>query len=114
MQFKVSLGGLFLFLALGLYGAAQAAELSLHDAKQQGLIGEQYNGYLGVVATAQSEGVRMLVNNVNGKRRAEYARIAKVNDMALADVEVLAGKKSLQRTASGNFVKPQSGSWLRK
>lgn len=114
MQTKPILQSLFLLLVLSLCAIASGADLSIGSAKQQGLVGEQYDGYLGVVASSSAPAVRSLVNKVNGKRRAEYNRIARANDMALSDVEALAGKKSIQKTAGGNYVKTQGGSWRRK
>ena len=114
MQAKPILISLFLLFVIGLCGDLAAAELSLGDAKAQGLVGEQYDGYLGTVASNPAPAVRTLVNDVNGKRRAKYNRIAQSNDLSLSNVESLAGKKSIQKTASGNYVKAQGGGWQRK
>ena len=114
MQTKQTLQSLLLILVLGVCGFASAADLSLGDAKQQGLVGEQYDGYLGTVASSSTPAVRSLVTNVNTKRRAEYNRIAQANNLKLAEVETLAGKKSIQKTASGSYVKLQGQSWQRK
>lgn len=113
MQTKQTLQRFFLLLVVSLCGIAYAAGLSLADAKQQGLVGEQYDGYLAAVGSA-SPAVRALVNDVNAKRRAEYERIAQANNLALADVEALAGKKSIEKTASGGYVKLQGQDWQRK
>ena len=114
MQAKPILQSLFLLLVLGFCGVVAAAGLSLGEAKQQGLVGEQYDGYLGAVASNPTPAVRTLVNDVNGKRRAKYSQIAQTNDLTVSNVESLAGKKSIQKTASGNYVKAQGGSWQRK
>jgi len=105
----------FLLAVLGWFaaGSAIAADLSLADAKQQGLVGEQYDGYLGAVG-ASSGGVQALVTSVNTGRRAEYERIAKSNGISVADVEALAGQKALQKTAPGNYIKPQGQGWTKK
>ena len=114
MQTKSTIYSLILLLVLSLGGNVQAAELSLSDAKQQGLVGEKYNGYLGAVESSPSTAVRSLVNEVNGKRRAEYERIAQANGIALADVEALAGKKSIEKTTGGNYVKLEGDAWRKK
>lgn len=113
MQTKSIFSGLFLILALNLCALVQAAELSLAEAKQQGLVGEQYDGYLGVVSSP-SPAVRALVNDINGKRRAEYNRIARANGISVSDVEALAGKKSLEKTDSGDYIKLEGQDWRRK
>jgi len=114
MQTKHSLSGLFLLLVVSLCSVAFAADLSLADAKQQGLVGEQYDGYLAAVASAPAPAVRALVSDINAKRRAEYERIAQTNNLALADVEALAGKKAIEKTAGGGYVKLQGQDWQRK
>ncbi|MCZ6710070.1 MAG: YdbL family protein [Gammaproteobacteria bacterium] len=114
MHTKPILQSLFLLLLLSLCGVASAAALSLGAAKQQGLVGEQYNGYLGAVASSPASTVRSLVAEINTKRRAQYNRIASTNKLALAEVEALAGKKSIAKTIAGNYVKAQGGSWRRK
>jgi hypothetical protein len=114
MQTNLTFQSFFLLLVLSLCGVASAAGLALGDAKQQGLVGERYDGYLGTVASSPSAAVRSLVTEVNGKRRAKYQGIAKTNSLALSDVEALAGKKSIQKTARGHYVQPQGQGWQRK
>ena len=115
MRFK-SINSALLLVVLGWFamGAAFAGDMSLADAKQQGVVGEQYDGYLGVVAGGSSGAVSALVSSVNSKRRAQYERIAKTNQISLADVEALAGQKALQKTAAGHYVKPQGQGWRKK
>ena len=89
-----------------------AWSIDLAAAKQQGLVGEQANGYLGAVTTPSAE-VRALVKDVNAKRRAKYQQIATKNNISMTDVEALAGQKALEKTAPGNYIKP-AGSWRKK
>jgi uncharacterized protein YdbL (DUF1318 family) len=114
MHTKPILQSLFLLLLLSLCGVASAADLSLGAAKQQGLIGEQYDGYLGAVASSPAPAVRSLVAEINTKRRAEYNRIAGTNKLTRSEVEALAGKKSIAKTTAGNYVKAQGANWRRK
>ena len=53
--------------------------LTLEEAKTQGVVGEQPNGYLGVVQSGASAEVQALVNDVNRKRRHMYEDIAHRN-----------------------------------
>lgn len=80
-----------------------AFSLSLHDAKNQGLVGEQPNGYLGIVGQSGRE-VVTLVEDINAKRRAAYEQIASSNNTPLEAVEKLAGKKAIEKTASGQYI----------
>jgi len=97
-------------LALGL--AAPALALGLADAKAKGLVGEQADGYLGVVSGGGEASA--LVQEVNAKRRAEYAEIAKKRGTAVDDVAALAGAKLVSRTPSGQYVRDSTGKWVKK
>lgn len=93
--------------ALDLNGAMAA----LGDAKVAGQLGEQPDGYLGVVrAEGQAADIARLINQA---RRAEYQRVAQSNKIKLADVEAIAGKKAIEKTPSGQFIQ-LDGRWLRK
>ena len=94
-------------LALDLNGAMN----SLSQAKSAGLVGEQPNGYLGVVqAQGNAADIARLINDA---RRAEYQRLAKGNNIQLGDVETMAGKKALEKTPAGHYIQI-NGKWLKK
>jgi len=88
--------------------------LTLEEAKTQGLVGEQPNGYLGIVQPGASADVQALVDDVNQKRRQMYEEIARRNATKLAAVELLAGKTAIDNTKPGNFVQGPSGQWVKK
>ena len=88
--------------------------LTLEEAKSQGVVGEQPDGYLGVVQPGASAEVQALVNDVNQKRRQMYEDIARRNATKLAAVEMLAGKTAIDNTKPGNFVQGPSGQWVKK
>jgi uncharacterized protein YdbL (DUF1318 family) len=86
--------------------------ISLDDAKQQGLIGEMQNGYLGLVvenAEAQS-----LVASINEKRRSIYLSLARNNNITMAQVTALAAEKALHKTQTGHFIREAAGQWVKK
>ncbi len=85
----------------------------LDQAKDDGLIGERADGYLGLVDSSAADDVRALVAEINGKRKAQYERIASKNDLSLEEVEALAGKKTIEKTQSGHWVR-QNGGWQQK
>ena len=114
MRTTQTLSRLLLIVTLGLGGIAAGAELSLSAAKQQGLVGEQADGYVGAVAAKPSPKIRALVAEVNGKRRAKYTRIGHSNSINLANVEALAGQKAIDKTATGLYIKPAGQGWRRK
>ena len=88
--------------------------LTLEEAKTQGIVGEQPNGYLGVVRPSVATEVQALVNDVNQKRRQMYEDIARRNATKLEAVEMLAGKTAIDNTRPGNFVRSPSGQWVKK
>ena len=88
-----------------------ALALDLQTAKAQGLVGETISGYLAPVkATAEA---KKLVNDINGKRKQHYQKIAKSNKTPLSTVEQLAGKKAIAKTPAGQFIQV-NGSWQKK
>ncbi|WP_174875887.1 YdbL family protein [Vogesella oryzae] len=101
------------WMAIGLLlcsGLAMA--LDIGGAKAQGLVGEQPDGYLGVVK-ATPEAVA-LAADINAKRREAYDAIAKKNGTTLDQVAALAGQKAIEKTASGSYVKAPNGQWVKK
>jgi len=95
-----------------LLAALSAFAIDLDTAKAEGLVGERADGYLGAVKSNAAAEVRTLVNEINGKRKAQYERIAQRNQIPLHDVEVLAGKKAIEKTRAGGWVFLEN--WRRK
>jgi hypothetical protein len=84
--------------------------LSLDEAKSKGLLGEQPDGYLGIVNTPTPE-LNSLKNNINQQRQALYQDIAKKNGTEISAVEQLAGKKAIEKAPPGTYVKSTDGQW---
>ena len=101
---------LFLLFTLLLSFSAFALELS--DAKEQGLVGEQTNGLLGVVEASQE--AADLVEDINARRLIKYKQIAVKNGMTLEQVSVLAGEKTIKKTPAGQYIKNSAGQWVVK
>lgn len=98
---------------LGLTSAALAMDLD--TAKAQGLVGEQLNGYVGLVTSSAPADVKQLVNDINARRRTAYQNVAaQTQGASLADVEKLAAAKLIARTPSGQMVQNASGKWVKK
>lgn len=89
-----------------------AFAVSLDEAKGKGLVGEEPTGYLGAVVS--SADVNSLVQDINAKRRDKYQQIAEQNRTPVAAVEALAGKKAIENTPPGQFVKSPGGGWTKK
>jgi hypothetical protein len=54
-----------------------------------------------------------LVDDINGRRQAEYTRIAGENGIERTEVEALAGRKAIERTAPGGWIFTNGG-WRQK
>ena len=70
----------------------------------------QLLNYLGLVKAAGETAA--LVQLINNARRNEYQKLATANSLQLADVEILAGQKALNKTQSGRYIL-QDGKWLK-
>lgn len=84
----------------------------LEDAKVTGEIGERYDGYLGVRRDDAPASVRTLVKDINAKRKAEYAEVAKRNGIDVEEVGVIAGRKLVRRAEPGEWVMSPKGKWV--
>lgn len=86
--------------------------LDLQQAKQQGLVGEQLNGLVGVV---QGSGeAKAVADDINRKRLASYQDIAKRTGTSLTVVQSRAGQYNIERTQSGYYIQLADGNWRKK
>ncbi|HBY88515.1 MAG TPA: DUF1318 domain-containing protein [Colwellia sp.] len=92
--------------------AFSAWAVTLEQAKQQGLVGEMSNGYLGVVVASPE--VSELVDMVNKKRKDIYLNLARKNKITMQQVTSLAGEKSKAKTQSGHLIQNAQGQWVKK
>ena len=91
-----------------------AFAMDLQQAKSAGWVGEQIDGYVGLVRGDAPPEVRQLVNSVNDQRRQHYRRIANEQGIEVRQVELLAAEKAIEKTPAGQHVQNTSGSWVRK
>lgn len=91
-----------------------ASGITLDQAKQQGLLGERPDGYLGLAKPSASPDTINLIKDINRKRRDVYKGIAEKNGTALSAVEALAGKKAIEKTPSGQIIMQHNGNWIPK
>ena len=109
---KASLAILLLAVSLPVLAITlQQAMAALGNAKEQGLVGELPNGYLGVVKDVGD--AREIVKLINDARKAQYSKLAQSNNISVADVEAIAGKKAIERTQSSHYIQ-LDGEWRRK
>lgn len=95
-----------------LFIATPAFALDLHQARNAGIVGEKLDGYVAVLkATPEAEA---LVNEVNAKRRQEYARISKQNNQPVEIVAKLAAQQIIPGLEPGNLYQGPDGVWKKR
>ena len=99
---------------LGLILAGPAWAISLQEAKDQELVGEQRDGYVGLVAGTAAAEVRDLLSEVNEERQRRYQQIARDNGIDVQQVAALAWERAVQATRTGHYVQDENGNWVRK
>ena len=109
-RFGKFLTGLLLLLALMPAAWAQ----SVQEAKQQGLVGERRDGFLGLVADDAPPEIQAMVDQVNEERRRRYQEIAQENGITMGEVVALAYERAVAETQPGHYIQMPSGQWVRK
>ncbi len=108
---KTLMKACLLSLFLMMHGAFAA---DLKTAKDQGLIGEQNNGYLGVVKNEAPADVKALVASVNGQRKAQFSQIAAKNGISETEAAKIFAREAAARTSPGNYIQNPAGAWVKK
>ncbi|MDJ0847627.1 MAG: YdbL family protein [Myxococcota bacterium] len=104
---------MLLLSGLALLVALPATASELDQAKASGEVGEQVDGYVGLVKGKGTAAARALVERVNAGRRKAYADIARANGIAVEAVAARAGERLVKRAGPGEWVRDSSGSWKR-
>lgn len=78
-------------------------------ARAGGQVGEQPNGYLGVVSGGAS--VQAIVDKINIQRKALYAEKAQAAGVTINDFGVTSGCNLIEQTRPGEKYKAPDGSW---
>jgi Uncharacterized protein conserved in bacteria len=110
-NFRQNITRSLMLLLAGITLSFSVFAVDLDEAKARGLVGETLSGYLEVVS-GNGE-ARDLVVEINAKRKAQYKNIAAKNNISLGDVELLAGKKAIEKTPAGQYIKI-GGQWQKK
>ena len=101
-----------LFIAIFILFSSLVYSIDLQTAKNNGLVGEQSDGYLGIVIF--SEDVKDLVDSINQKREIRYNEISKKNKQDIHLVERLAGAKLTRMVKKGQYFRKPDGKWMKK
>lgn len=79
-------------------------------ARSAGQVGEQPDGYLGVVGAGNAQ-LRALVNNINIQRKAAYTQKAQAAGSTVEQFAFTSGCNLIQQTAAGEKYRAPDGSW---
>jgi uncharacterized protein YdbL (DUF1318 family) len=98
------------------YGSSESGDGSavpLNDAKRAGHLGEQADGYVGVVPGAPPS-ARALADRINGERAPHYGEIAANTETTPAAVAAIAGQKRIARASPGEWIRDANGKWQQR
>lgn len=115
-----------LFFISVLASAVYANDYNLINLKQQGLVGEQANGYLSIVN--KNSGYKSIQNKINRaddyiriqkeidkinkQRKTYYDETAKQKGAKRHQIESIFGQKLLEKTKKeGGYIKNKKGKW---
>ena len=82
-------------------------------AKAAGTVGEQADGYLGIVSGADAA-TTAAVNDINAGRRTVYSQTAAKSGVSPDAAGQATGAQLIAKTPSGEYIKPLGGSWTKK
>ncbi len=97
--------------AAALFPIAAGAQ-SLNELRASGAVGEGYDGFARV--RKAGGGARSVVDAVNAKRRAIYAKRAKEQGTAADQVGRVYARQILGKAPAGTWFLKESGTWVRK
>lgn len=106
-----------IFALAAAMAAIPAAAMVLQDrdpayaaARAAGQIGEQPDGYLGIVGSATPT-LRALVSDINIRRKAAYTRSAAADGSTVEQFAFVSGCRLILRTQPGEKYQAPDGSW---
>ncbi|MBB5717610.1 hypothetical protein FHR23_000517 [Stakelama sediminis] len=101
--------------AVAMLGGVASAAYAQRDpaysaAKAKGLVGEQPDGYLGIVGSATPE-LRKMVNNINIQRKAVYTQKAQATGSTVEQMAFTTGCNLIANLSAGEKYQTPSGQW---
>jgi hypothetical protein len=112
---------LFIALGLGLSVTAStaiaqsaAAKAVVDAAKAQGIVGEQGDGFLGLVTGDAPANVKAAVAEINAGRSQAYKDIAAKTGVTEAAAGEATALQLFAKLPSGYYYRPLGGDWTRK
>jgi len=94
--------------------AQSAAKALVDKAKAAGQVGEQGDGYLGLVTGQADAGVSAAVDEINSGRRAVYQETAAKTGVTPEVAGQATAAQLYARMPAGQFYRPIGGGWTQK
>ena len=111
MRNLLSTSGLAALLSVALIVPASAQrDPAYQAARQAGLVGEQPDGYLGIVGAATPE-LQAIINNINIQRKRQYTQQA-ASGSTVEQMAFVTGCNLISRTVAGEKYRAPDGRWL--
>ena len=109
---KRSLATMMMVFALvaGSSAAVAQRDPAYQSARSAGVVGEQPDGYLGVVGPGNAS-VHALVNNINIQRKAAYTRQSASSGATVEQFAFTSGCNLILQTTPGEKYRSPDGSW---
>lgn len=86
---------------------------TINSARRAGLVGERYDGYLGLVTATPSAELRRQVGAVNIRRRALYSQLAARRGVSPEEVGITTACSLFKRLNVGDYYLLGQGGWRR-
>jgi hypothetical protein len=111
--------GLAAALCLGIIGLAAAAPAAAQESaaelRSTLLVGERYDGFLGLVRADAPDRLRSHMHAINIRRRAQYTELARRRGARVEEVAVAAGCEILaSRVGAGQYYLLPDGIWRQR
>ncbi len=90
-----------------------ADKATVDAAKAAGTVGEQADGYLGIVSNADGT-VTAAVNEINAGRRQVYSQTAAKSGVTPDAAGQATGAQLIGKVPGGQYFKPLGGAWTKR
>src|ERR1700760_4248482 len=110
---SVIFAGVALLLAPPAFAHLASDKAAVDAAKAAGSVGEQADGYLGIVSSADGT-VTAAVNEINNGRRQVYTQTASKSGVTPDAAGQATGAQLIAKVPGGQYFKPLGGAWTKK
>lgn len=93
---------------------AAAAKAAVDAAKARGEVGEQGDGFIGLVVATAAPAVRAAVTEINNGRAEVYRDTAAKTGVTPEAAGQATARQLVARLPGGQYYKPLDGAWTRK